>query len=149
MERHSARVGRVFVGEDFDEEMYVCPGTFSAHWEAPDGQSFKQGPRGLSAQEAIEWGRSQADEVYIRLGDSDVHYSAGAVHPHSPDDPVWTDGTVVPRRRMRGHEYLDRTSDDPSIRWQVSVSHDLPGGDVQKSWIPFELPWSQIQGRRM
>ena len=58
------RSGVVFVGEDFDDaDVHMCTGHWSAHWESDDGQRFSQGPEGVSAQEAIAWGRERADVV--------------------------------------------------------------------------------------
>jgi hypothetical protein len=135
MDVPESKEGTVFVGEDFDEEMFMWPGAFSAHWESPDGKQFREGPQGVSAQEAIEWGRERADVVYIRPGDSDVYYSAGLRHPDSGEDdetPIWPDGTVVSRRREEGREYLDRTPNDSPIDWQIQLSYDLPAGDVPR-----------------
>lgn len=91
--------GRVFIGEDFDDQGLgeMWPGRWSAHWESDDGQSWTQGPQGVSAQDAIAWGREQADIVLIRPGDTDVHYSAGSLV--EPDCPLWPDGQELPRRR--------------------------------------------------
>lgn len=132
MKSGAAKEGTVFVGEDFDEEMFMWPGKFSAHWESPDGKQFREGPQGVSAQEAIEWGRSQADVVYIRPGDSGVYYSAGMRSPADDDDetPVWPEGAAVSRRREAGREYLDRSADDPPIDWQIELSYELHSGNV-------------------
>jgi hypothetical protein len=116
--------GYVFIGEDQDAaDGLVWSGLFSARWQSLDGASFEQGPQGVSADEAIQWGRGQADVVVIRLGDSDVHYSAGA-RPPRPEEfgeasvPEWRAGTEVPRRRQRGYEHLDLITDD-EIDWEV------------------------------
>ena len=91
--------GRVFVGEDSDDhnpgEMW--PGRWSAHWESDDPKHWAQGPQGVSAQDAIAWGREHADIVLIRPGDTDIHYSAGSLE--EPDCPRWPDGQELPRRR--------------------------------------------------
>jgi hypothetical protein len=132
MRNGAAKEGTVFVGEDFDEEMFMWPGKFSAHWESPDGKEFREGPQGVSAQEAVEWGRSQSDVVYIRPGDSHVYYSAGMRSPADDDDqtPVWPEGAVVSRRREAGREYLDRSADDPPIDWQIELSYELHVGNL-------------------
>jgi hypothetical protein len=118
--------GIVFIAEDQDwADSLVWSGRFSAHWGSRDGESFVLGPQGVSADEAILWGRKQADVVVIRLGDSDVHYSAGA-RPPRPEDfdeaplPEWRAGTEVPRRRERGFEHLDLVTDD-ELDWDVRV----------------------------
>jgi hypothetical protein len=123
----SGRPGIVFIGEDQDAaDGLIWSGRFSAHWTSPDGTSSMLGPQGVSADEAIQWGREQADVVVIRLGDSEVHHSAGA-RPPRPEDfdeapvPEWRTGTVVPRRRQPGFEHLDLVTDD-EIDWEVRVA---------------------------
>lgn len=124
----SGRPGIVFVGEDPDDaDFLVWSGRFSAHWEGPDGERFVQGPEGVTPDEAIRWGREQADVVLIRVGDSDVHYSAGAQppppRPEEPTAPEWPAGREVPRRRQAGYEHLDLVAED-EIEWEV---HMEPG----------------------
>ena len=113
--------GTVFVGEDFDEDDFdLCTGSWSAHWE--DGREHRQGPQRVSAQEAIAWGRDQADVVLVIPADSDVHYSAGARRPEpeeSSDFPPWPEGQELPRRRASGREYLDGAPDAAPILWRV------------------------------
>src|SRR3954452_7419269 len=127
----SGRPGIVFVGEDPDDaDSLIWSGRFSAHWEAPDGEMFVQGPEGVSPDEAIRWGREQADVVLIRPGDSEVHYSAGT-QPPSPDPeegtlPEWPAGREVPRRRQPGFEHLDLIAED-EIEWEVRME---PGPEV-------------------
>lgn len=120
--------GTVFIGEDFDDEdPWVWPGRFSAHWEADDGSEFVQGPKGVSLDEAIAWGRSRGDVVLVRPGDSDVYYSAGTSHPtdDSDDLPVWPERATVQRRRHPGMEHLDISADQP-LRWMVRLPRQLP-----------------------
>jgi hypothetical protein len=113
------REGTVFIGEDFDAEQFgLLTGTFTAHWQAADGQEHLLGPRGVSADEAIAWGRQHADVVLIRLGDSDLHHSAGS--RHLPDLPVWPEGKEVAPRRLPGMEHLDLESPRP-IPWEVRI----------------------------
>jgi hypothetical protein len=57
----------------------------------------------VAVEEAIEWGRSRADVVWVRVGDGDLggdedgYFSAGKQHP-DPDVPVRPDGMeVIPR----------------------------------------------------
>jgi hypothetical protein len=121
--------GIVFVGEEFDEDDFdMCTGLWSAHWE--DGPEYRQGPRRVSAQEAIAWGRDQADVVLVRSADSDVHYSAGARRPEpeeSSDFPPWPEGQELPRRRASGLEYLDRAPSAAPVLWRVRGGGTLPG----------------------
>ena len=123
----AGREGVVFIAEDFDDDdFHIWPGRFSAHWESREGDDSLDGPEGVSADEAIEWGRAHADVVYIRAGEDDFYHSAGAVLPDDdPPPPVWKPGTVVPRRRWRGYEHLDIASKEP-IEWEAR----LPVGRV-------------------
>lgn len=91
--------GRVFVGEDFDDQApaSMWPGRWSAHWESEDPKLWTQGPQRVSAQDTIAWGREHADIVLIRPGDTDIHYSAGDLE--EPYCPRWPNGRELPRRR--------------------------------------------------
>jgi hypothetical protein len=114
------RPGRVFVGENFDDQdpANMWPGRWSAHWESDDPKLWTQGPQGVSAQDAIAWGREQADVVLIRPGDTDVHYSAGSVEEQ--DCPRWPNGQELARRRDG-----ERPDDWPSLpstrNWTAAV----------------------------
>lgn len=116
--------GTVFIAEDIaPDDIYLLTGRFSAHWEASEGPEHRDGPEGVTVEEAIAWGRTQADVVLLRLGDDDFHYSAGTRQPPpvEGDDehfPVWPDGKRVARRRLPGMEHLDIVADEP-IAWQV------------------------------
>lgn len=102
--------GRVFIAEESDDhdpgEMW--PGRWWAHWESEDPKHSVEGPQGVSAQDAIAWGREHADIVLIRPGDTDVHYSAGSLE--EPDCPLCPDGQELPRRRSG-----ERPDDWPSL----------------------------------
>jgi hypothetical protein len=103
------RAGVVFIAEDSELDPNV-PGRdwftarFNAHWESDDGQEFRNGPEGVSADEAIKWGREQADVVLIRVGNWDLggadhgYFSAGVEHPDDEELPLWPDGMDIPRR---------------------------------------------------
>src|SRR4051812_20764045 len=133
--------GIVFIGEDVDDEdIYVLTGRFTAHWESDDGRQHLDGPQGVSAAEAIAWGREHADVVLIRLADSDVHHSAGVRQPApTPEDnedcPVWPEGTQVERRRRSGMEHLDVVTEEPSpweVRLPRRISREDPEGDLTR-----------------
>jgi hypothetical protein len=109
------REGTVFISEDVGES-YWFPGTFSASWQ--HGDRYRDGPAGVSAEEAIAWGREQADRVLIRLADSD-YYSAGS-EPAGDREP-WPEGRVVEPRRQPGMEHLDLASEAP-IDWEVRLA---------------------------
>jgi hypothetical protein len=82
-------------------------GLFSTHWESDNGHEFRAGPDHVSVDEAIAWGRAQADVLLVRVGDGDLggddegHFSAGARHAH-PEMPVWPEGLEVTARAYRG-----------------------------------------------
>src|SRR5687768_7453200 len=100
--------GVVFVGELAGDEPFMWSGRWGVHWESDDGRDWKPGPDGVSAAEAIAWGRERADVVLIRPGDSNTQYSAGARAPEpQPDDwqsdfPRWPEGQELPLRREAG-----------------------------------------------
>jgi len=101
--------GIVFIAEDTEFDDHDPPrvwftARFAAHWESDDGQEFRDGPEGVTAAEAIAWGRKQADVVQIRVGDGDLggadfgYFSAGLRQPDDDELPVWPEGMTVPRR---------------------------------------------------
>jgi hypothetical protein len=70
-------------------------------------RKFREGPDHVSIEEAVEWGRSQAD-VVVRLGDGDDlggdeegHFSAGLSDPYA-EMPVWPEGRKVIARPYEG-----------------------------------------------
>jgi hypothetical protein len=90
----------VFIAEEseYDDSVgrEVWTARFFAHFEGCDG-SHRDGPFQVSAEEAIEWGRQQAEIVEIRVGDE--HYQAGAQpHPDCADEPKWPPRAPVRRR---------------------------------------------------
>jgi hypothetical protein len=112
------REGTVFIAEETDaREPYWFSGRFSAHWE--HRRRHRDGPMGVPADEAIVWGRKQADQVLIRLVDSD-YYSAGA-KPVEDLEP-WPEGTVVEPRRQPGMEHLDLVAREP-VAWEVRLPY--------------------------
>src|SRR3954453_20042585 len=73
--------------EDFDDDGSYWLGTFSAYLDK--GRGAEEGC-GLTAEEAVAWGRARAQRVFIMLGDSG-YYSAGSdddneLAPWPPDD---------------------------------------------------------------
>jgi hypothetical protein len=98
-----ARTGTVYVAEDFDDEdLTRLTATFSAHWESDEGDGFEPGPEGVSAEEAIAWGRRHADVVLILLGGEDEHFSAGVRQPEGEPFPAWPAGGIEVRPRPIG-----------------------------------------------
>ncbi len=103
------------------EESYLS-GRFSAHWEG-QGRAFEDGPRRVSAQEAIDWGLQRAEVVLIRPGE-EGYYSAGDRHPGG--EPLWPPpGLVLQRRRAPSMAYYDRTESDGEVLWRVQVGVGL------------------------
>ena len=94
------RPSQVFIAEesDYDESLggEVWTARFFAHFEGSDG-SHREGPHLVSAEEAVEWGRREAEIVQIRVGDR--HYQAGSrPHPDCEDEPSWPLRVPVRRR---------------------------------------------------
>ena len=94
------RPPQVFIAEesDYDESLgrEVWTARFWAHFEESDG-SHRPGPELVAAEEAIEWGRRQAEIVQIRVGDQ--CYQAGVrPHPGCVDEPRWPPPRPVRRR---------------------------------------------------
>jgi hypothetical protein len=123
------RSGKVFIAEDLhnwpdvdvgdlvrrgvdfrtlDPGDVLCwTGRFHALWQSDDDQRFREGPDDVSIEEAIAWGRSQADVVWVRVGDGDLggddegYFSAGIRHPE-PEIPRWPEGLEVTARPYPG-----------------------------------------------
>jgi hypothetical protein len=90
--------GTAFAAEDFDPHPDVIgatifTGRFCVHWESDDGQNFRPGLDHVSVDEAITWGRKQADVVMVRVGDT--YYSAGSIDPEDGSLPRWSEGRQV------------------------------------------------------
>jgi hypothetical protein len=67
--------GKSFVAEDWDDDGNPS-GRFDAHWESADGGDFRDGPQGVTANEAVAWARGQSAIVVVQTVDGD-EYSAG------------------------------------------------------------------------
>ena len=94
------RPPQVFIAEesDYDESLgqEVWTARFFVHFEGSDG-SFCKGPDLVSAEDAIDWGRRQADIVQIRVGNR--YYQAGVrPHPDCASGPRWPPLLPVHRR---------------------------------------------------
>jgi hypothetical protein len=102
--RQDSRDGLVYIAEDVDFDDKGCglvlTARFSAHWESlPDGEQWEQGPEGVPVEDAIEWGRAQADRVIIRVGVGNEQYSAGRSHSRDRNLPQWPASGVSLLRR--------------------------------------------------
>jgi hypothetical protein len=87
--------GVVHVIEDLGTDGYTCAGLWSARWHQGLFQ-ITRGPEGVSASDAIAWGRERADVVLVSPCDSETQYSAGRNSP--PGHPTWPDGHELPPR---------------------------------------------------
>lgn len=136
----ACRAGRVYIGEDFDDEFGFLSGRFSAHWESDtEPVRFEEGPKGASVEEAIAWGRRRADVVLIQLGDEGLYRSAGVQQPEGDEVGVWpVPGFVARRRRSPELWYLDRTESDEPILWLARMyffepaATELRGGEREQ-----------------
>jgi hypothetical protein len=124
------RSGMVYVGEDSGgDDLSVWSGRWSAHWEPSTGEAApREGPRGVSASDAIAWSRAQADVVLIRPGDSTTLYSAG--RRHRKNVPLWPEGQELPRRGDPHLAHRDRPATAPDIAWRVGHSLTLSTREI-------------------
>jgi hypothetical protein len=128
----------VWIAEESDGSFWS--GRFSAECQGPECRAAqRRGPQGVSADEAIAWARAHAGLVFIRPGDSSHYYSAGDEPGSAGRDqstPPWpAGGRPLARRRMAGLEYLDRTTLDPPIPWEVSIMTRLPGAAIENAFL--------------
>jgi hypothetical protein len=128
-----SREGTVFIAEELATgEPYLFTGRFSAHWQSGRDTSHRDGPELVSIEEALAWGREQADRVLIRLVDSE-YYSAGRERVR--DLEPWPEGSMIEPRREPGFEHLDLVADEP-VPWQVRlprwISRKRTEADVER-----------------
>src|SRR4051794_10560874 len=137
-----------WVGEDSADDEALRPiatGVFSAHVEddaLPGG--FQEGPQSVPVSVAITWARERAERVVVRYFAPEgqpYDYTAGTRQPLKAEEalPHWPpDGLDLSRRRMPGHEYLDRTDDEAPIAWDVGVDV-LQGSGAPVPGLPARL----------
>lgn len=122
---------RVWIAEDEDRspDGWFLLGTFSGYLD-DGGNAPADEFAGLSADEAIAWGRERSDVVLIRLGASDC-FSAGDVNPEPSYEP-WPPPNLprLVRRRSAHEAWKDRSDFDPPIDWRVVVELTPPGFGV-------------------
>jgi len=96
----------------------ILTGRFSPYCMR-DGEHI-HGPTLVPLDETLDWCRQQAARVELWIGDVG-NFSAGELKV--PRRPVWRgDPKTLRRRRPRGFEWLDRTSDDGPIAWMVRTN---------------------------
>lgn len=120
-----------FAEGDCDYHDQWATGLFEAHLQSGtlrDG--FEQGPVGVDLEVAMRWARARADRIIVRVNtdDEDDHFSAGPdrIEKFLEWPPP---GYRAVRRRAAGYEYIDRTSDDPPIKWTARVTAARGWGD--------------------
>lgn len=101
LERRKARIA--FGGELVDpQDPGRLTASFTVHWEANAGRRWKQGPEGVSIDEAIAWGRTHAPVVSVLVGGADTPFSAGDEEPPGAQLPRWPTGGLVIKPRPVG-----------------------------------------------
>lgn len=127
--------GCVFVGELPDEEdSGRFSGLFAAHWERESDRGFRDGPEGVSVEEAIRWGRRQAPMVLVRIGD-DHFYSAGPEVIDDDDVQPWPAGGIRVEPRPVGTPFDGSVQ---VVQWAVAIDVDLEGDDRDRVFTAVE-----------
>lgn len=104
--------GTVYVGERFtDGPQGWASGRFDAHWESAEGSSMRWGPEDVSIDDALEWARAEADQVFVTTLTDEV-YSAGVVEIEGT--PAWPAGGLAFERRPTQDEWYARVAVDGS-----------------------------------
>jgi hypothetical protein len=128
-------------------------GRFSAHWQCEGGKDHRRGPQSVSAEEALAWGREQADRVLIRVGNGDMggadhgYFSAGMIRDE--DLPVWpASGLEVqprPYPRLATGIALDEADARAALSQVVQRFRRLSYARLQKLLMR-EYPWIMRPG---
>jgi hypothetical protein len=134
-----AGVGHV-VGIAEESDGLFWSGRFSAERQGSECRGAeRQGPQGVSADEAIAWARAHTGVVFIRPGGSSHYYSVGDEPGRAGRDrntPPWhAGGRPLARRRMAGLEYLDRMALDPPISWEPTIATRLPSAAIEDAFL--------------
>ncbi len=109
-------------GQDDLGSLYL--GTFSGHVEGKT--RMLEQVEGLTADEAIAWGRERAVVVLLRLADGDEHFSAGDENPRREREWPPPEPEPVARRRPPGQEWRERTAADAPVAWAVDLVVHVP-----------------------
>jgi hypothetical protein len=130
-----------FIAEEveLDDRGPVATGLFRGSVQTEDGGIHDAIDRDMSLAEAVRWSRERTDRVVVRVSGEEPYVDAG----HGED-------RALGRRRPAGWEFLDRTSADPPIMWDVIVERaaDIPAGPVQPNgtWTGYAtVPHSIVQ----
>jgi hypothetical protein len=130
-----------FIAEEveFDDRGPVAIGLFWGSVQTDAGGILDAIDRDLSLAEAVRWGRTRADRVVVRVAGEEPYIDAG--HGERRE---------LARRRPAGWEFLDRTSADPPILWDVIVEKAaaIPAGPVRPdgTWTGFAtVPHAIVQ----
>lgn len=99
-----------FITDDleFDERGPIATGFFGGSLQTEDGGILDAIDEQMSVAEAIRWARERTDNVIVRITGEEPCFDTEL-------DPSREFG----RRRPTGWEFLDRTSAEPPISWDV------------------------------
>lgn len=104
--------------DEFDPELHAswATGRFAASLQTDE--ELLEEVEGVTAGEAVAWGRARSARVLIRLAEGD-YFSAG--DEELEDLPAWPppDLPELVRRRVPSEEWKDRTPADAPIAWAV------------------------------
>lgn len=98
-------------------------GLFAAHRENESGGNMLMGPVDVPIEEAIAWGRSQAQVVLVRIGDSLAQYSAGDRQVLDDHTRPWPPDGLKIAARPEGSS-LDGS--EQVVPWRVEATAKVP-----------------------
>jgi hypothetical protein len=101
-------------------------GRFTVHWEDETGHGSGEGPNGVPAEEAIEWGRRHAEVVQVLIAGENLPYSAGDRQPADETLPVWPPGGIDVRPRPMGSP---RDGSQQVVEWLLRSDAEMPPPD--------------------
>lgn len=88
-----------------------------------------KGPRGVSVEEAIRWGKARSNRVLVRLGGDELQYSAGASVVRGPGTSEWPESGLSIRARPEGSA-IDGS--EQLVEWRARLVLDSPVGLSQR-----------------
>jgi hypothetical protein len=130
-----------FVMEELgeDEAGPIATARFSVHLERQSGtgDDFEIADEAMSLDDALAWASERAARVLVRRGGFGDHaYTAGEVPIE--ETPPLSDALPVEPRRLPGWEFVDRTTADPPISWDVVVEGYQPAQAIGEKYQPFD-----------